>query len=73
MPNFMRLPPVTAVVPRRGYFKPLNFVTKLAPCDPSKIASIPTYRLIDNAGGLLDPKEEPKVCNHAALSLEARL
>lgn len=46
---------------RRSYYKPLNYVERLSPVDPSKMSSIPTYRVLDNDGNVLIKEEEPKV------------
>jgi len=46
---------------RRGYFKPLKFVSQLESLKPANVPSIATYRVLDNDGKVLNSKEEPKV------------
>lgn len=46
---------------KRSYFKPLQFVNKLAPLEPDMLPSIPTYRVLENDGKLIASSEEPMV------------
>lgn len=45
----------------RRYFKPIKFVTRLSPSLPDAMPSVPTYRVMDNEGKVLDGREEPKL------------
>jgi len=48
------------IVQKRWITKPTEYTTELSPLIPSD-KSIPTYRILDNDGALIDPNQDPKV------------
>lgn len=46
---------------KRKVHSPINYVAKLNPYLESQEKSIPAYRVLDQDGHVIDPKEVPKV------------